>query len=145
MTLPVRFVVEDDSLRPSYARPGDAGLDLRAAEPCPLYAGCRALVRTGVRVAIPEGHAGYVLPRSGLALKHGVTVLNAPGLIDSGYRGEIGVLLVNTNPHGWFQITVGDRIAQLVVAPVATVEVFAVDELPDTGRGAGGFGSSGRR
>lgn len=145
MTLPVPFLVEADNLRPAYARPGDAGLDLRAAEPCRLYAGCRALVRTGVRVAIPEGHAGYVLPRSGLALKHGVTVLNAPGLIDSGYRGEIGVLLLNTHPDGWFQVRAGDRVAQLVVAPVTTVEVWAVGELPETGRGAGGFGSTGRR
>ena len=144
MTLPVRFIIETDELRPAYARPGDAGLDLRAAVSCRLYAGCRALVRTGVRVAIPEGHAGYVLPRSGLALNHGVTVLNAPGLIDSGYRGEIGVLLVNTNSDGSFQVMAGDRIAQLVVAPVATVEVSAVDELPETGRGAGGFGSTGR-
>lgn len=144
MTVPVPFVIEADGLRPAYARPGDAGLDLRAAEPCRLYAGCRALVRTGVRVAVPEGHAGYVLPRSGLALKHGITVLNAPGLIDSGYRGEVGVLLLNTNPDGCFQVMVGDRIAQLVVAPVVTVEVWAVDELPAAERGAGGFGSTGR-
>jgi dUTP pyrophosphatase len=144
VTVLVRFIIESDELRPRYARPGDAGLDLRAAAPCRLYAGCRAVVRTGVRVAIPEGHAGYVLPRSGLALNHGVTVLNAPGLIDAGYRGEIGVLLVNTNSDGSFQVTAGDRIAQLVVAPVATVEVRAVDELPDTGRGVGGFGSTGR-
>jgi dUTP pyrophosphatase len=129
---------------PAYARPGDAGLDLRAAEPCRLYAGCRAIVRTGVRVAIPEGYAGFVTPRSGLALNHGITVLNAPGLIDSGYRGEVGVLLLNTNLDGCFQVEAGDRVAQLVVVPVATVEVWAVDELPETVRGAGGFGSSGR-
>ena len=145
--LPVACSVKADSLRPSYARPGDAGLDLRAAEPYRIpHKGGRVLVRTGIRVAIPEGYAGFVTPRSGLALNHGVTVLNAPGLIDSGYRGEVGVLLVNTDPFDTYYVEPGERVAQLVIVPVATVEVFVVDELPgdDTERGAGGFGSTGR-
>lgn len=141
---PVLFVIDDDDLRPAYARPGDAGLDLRAAAHYRIPPGGRSVARTGVRVAIPEGYAGYVLPRSGLAMKYGVTVLNAPGLIDSGFRGEIGVILHNTNPDLHFTVRRGDRIAQLVVSPVATVEVFTVDELPGTERGTGGFGSSGR-
>lgn len=145
MTLPVFFVFETHDLRPAYARPGDAGLDLRAAEDIVVAAGGRGVVRTGLRVAIPAGYAGYVLPRSGLALDAGVTVLNAPGLIDPGYRGEIKVLLHNTNTGLDFRATRGDRIAQLVVAPVAAVEVWAVGELPETGRGTGGFGSTGRR
>lgn len=127
---------------PAYAREGDAGLDLAAAAATTLEPGGRALVPTGLRVAIPDGYAGLVLPRSGLALRSGVTVLNAPGLIDSGYRGEVGVLLVN---HGTGPATIqrGDRIAQLVILPVARAELVEVRELPASDRGPGGFGSTG--
>ena len=127
---------------PAYARAGDAGLDLLAAAPVTLAPGGRALVPTGLRVAIPEGYAGLVLPRSGLALRDGVTVLNAPGLIDSGYRGEIGVLLIN---HGAAAVTLGrgERIAQLVPAAVTQATWDEVEELCETARGAGGFGSTG--
>jgi len=127
---------------PAYARQGDAGLDLAAAATVTLEPGGRELVPTGLRVAIPDGYAGLVLPRSGLALRSGVTVLNAPGLIDSGYRGEIGVLLVN---HGAEPVTVqrGERIAQLVIQPVARAELVEVRELPGSRRGGGGFGSTG--
>ena len=127
---------------PAYARDGDAGLDLLAAATVTLPPGGRRLVPTGLRVAIPEGYAGLVLPRSGLALRSGVTLLNAPGLIDSGYRGEIGVLLVN---HGAEAVTLarGERIAQLVVQPVAQAALVEVRELPASQRGAGGFGSTG--
>ncbi|HSE92340.1 MAG TPA: dUTP diphosphatase [Methylomirabilota bacterium] len=127
---------------PEYARPGDAGLDLRAAESVTLSPGTRALVPTGIAVAIPEGYAGFVLPRSGLALRQGVTVLNAPGLIDAGYRGEIKVLLVN---HDARSVTVarGDRIAQLVVQRVERAELLEADDLPGSDRGTGGFGSTG--
>lgn len=128
---------------PARAHPGDAGLDLMAREGLSLAPGERAAVATGVAVAIPTGHAGLVVPRSGLALRHGIGVVNAPGLIDAGYRGEVKVILVN---HGAepFEIHRGDRIAQLVVVPVATPEVVVVEELPGSERGSGGFGSSGR-
>jgi dUTP diphosphatase len=127
---------------PSYAREGDAGLDLRAAHDATLEPGARALVGTGLAVAIPPGYAGLVLPRSGLALSQGVTVLNAPGLVDAGYRGELKVLLVN---HGEKLASVrrGDRIAQLVIQRVERVEPIEVTELPASERGAGGFGSTG--
>jgi dUTP pyrophosphatase len=127
---------------PRYARDGDAGLDLHAAEPGALRPGERRIIRTGVALAIPGGFAGFVLPRSGLALRQGVTVLNAPGLIDAGYRGEIQVLLVN---HGdaVFEVKRGDRIAQLVIQRIEAVELVEVEELPDSERGAGGFGSTG--
>ncbi len=128
---------------PARAHPGDAGLDLVAAEPCRLAPGARAAVPTGLAVAVPPGHAGLVVPRSGLALRHGVTVANAPGLIDSGYRGELMVLLVNLGaaPH---EIAAGDRIAQLVIVPAAACDVREADELPASdGRGTGGFGSTG--
>jgi dUTP pyrophosphatase len=127
---------------PAYAREGDAGLDLAAAATVTLAVGGRQLVPTGLHVAIPSGHAGLVLPRSGLALRSGVTVLNAPGLIDSGYRGEVGVLLVN---HGAEAVTInrGERIAQLVIQPVERATLVEVRELDTTGRGAGGFGSTG--
>jgi dUTP pyrophosphatase len=137
-------ILRDDATLPlpAYAREGDAGLDLVAAAPATLPPGGRALVPTGLRVAIPDGHAGLVLPRSGLALRAGVTVLNAPGLIDSGYRGEIGVLLVN---HGAEPITIGrgERIAQLVIQPVARAALVEVRVLGASVRGAGGFGSTG--
>ena len=127
---------------PAYARPDDAGLDLCAAEPVTLAPGARALVPTGIALAIPPGFAGFVLPRSGLALRHGVTLLNTPGLIDAGYRGEVKVLLVN---HGDAAVTLarGDRIAQLVVQRIERIALTAVTELPDSTRGAGGFGSTG--
>jgi dUTP pyrophosphatase len=127
---------------PSYAREDDAGLDLRAAHDAVLEPGGRALVGTGLAVAIPAGFAGLVLPRSGLALSQGVTVLNAPGLVDAGYRGELKVLLIN---HGAAPVAVrrGDRIAQLVVQRVERAEPIEVVELPASQRGAGGFGSTG--
>lgn len=142
----VRLVVHrlDPALPlPAYARPGDAGLDLRAAGPVTLAPGARALVPTGIAVAIPDGYAGFVLPRSGLALRDGVTVLNAPGLIDAGYRGEVKVLLVNhdTRPVA---LARGERIAQLVVQRVERAELAEADDLPRSDRGAGGFGSTGR-
>ena len=127
---------------PAYARPGDAGLDLFAAAPITLAPGARGLVPTGIALAIPPGFAGLVLPRSGLALRHGVTLLNTPGLIDAGYRGEVKVLLVN---HGQAPVSLdrGDRIAQLVVQRVEHVTLTPVAELPESARGAGGFGSTG--
>ncbi len=129
---------------PVYAHPGDAGADLTAAERVTIpAAGGRALVATGIRIALPEGFAGLVLPRSGLAAKHGVTVLNTPGLIDSGYRGEVKVLLVNTDPTIDYTVEPGDRIAQLVIQPVAQAFFIPVDELDDHARGEGGFGSTG--
>jgi dUTP pyrophosphatase len=130
---------------PAYARDGDAGADLVAREDVLLPAGGgRAIVATGVAVAIPSGHAGLVLPRSGLAVRHGVTVVNAPGLVDSGYRGELRVALLNTDPVADYQVQRGDRIAQLVIVAVAEVALTVVDELPDSERGDGGFGHSGR-
>ena len=143
--LPVPVVRLDPDLDlPGYARSGDAGLDLVAREAATLApGGGRALVPTGVAFALPEGYAGFVQPRSGLALRHGVTVLNSPGLIDSGYRDELKVLLVNLDPREPFEIQRGDRIAQLVVQPVARVEWAPTDALDGTNRG-GGFGSTGR-
>ena len=130
---------------PAYARAGDAGADLTARADALLAAGGgRALVPTGVAVAIPKGHAGLVLPRSGLALHHGVTVLNAPGLVDAGYRGELQVLLVNTDPAADYAVRRGDRIAQLVVVAVERVAVRPVETLPGSERGRRGFGHSGR-
>ncbi len=127
---------------PAYAKPGDAGLDLRASEAVTLKPGDRRLVPTGLAVAIPEGHAGLVLPRSGLAMQKGVTVLNAPGLIDSGYRGELKVLLIN-HGAGAVGIERGERIAQLVIQPVAQARLVEVERLPDSARGESGFGSTG--
>ena len=133
---------DPDLALPAYAREGDAGLDLLAAASVTLSPGGRNLVPTGLQVAIPAGYAGLVLPRSGLALRAGVTVLNAPGLIDSGYRGEVGVLLIN---HGSEPVTLarGERIAQLVIQPVARAVIVEVRELEGSQRGAGGFGSTG--
>jgi dUTP pyrophosphatase len=129
---------------PRYAKPGDAGLDLRSRISAVVRAGGHRLqVPTGLAVAIPEGYAGFVLPRSGLALRHGITCMNAPGLVDSGYRGELQVILVNTDPVADFEIAVGDRIAQLVVMAVPPVRLVAVEELDETERGAGGFGHTG--
>jgi dUTP pyrophosphatase len=130
---------------PSYARAGDAGLDLVAREPARLEPrGGRALIPTGIAFALPDGYAGFVQPRSGLALRHGITCLNTPGLIDAGYRDELKVLLVNLDPHEPFDVRRGDRIAQLVVQAVAEVRWSAVDELPPSERGGGGFGHTGR-
>ena len=129
---------------PEYAKPGDAGIDLRAREAITLSpSGGRALIPTGIAVAIPQGYAGFVQPRSGLALKHGVTCLNTPGLIDSGYRGELKVLLINTDPSEPFEILRGERIAQLVVAKHEQAEWEESSELADSERGAGGFGHTG--
>ena len=137
--------LDPDLPLPAYAHAGDAGADLLAREAVVLAAGGgRALVPTGVAVALPEGTAGLVMPRSGLALRHGVTVLNTPGLIDAGYRGELKVLLVNTDPADDYRVERGDRIAQLVVQRVERVELVEVDELPTSSRDAGGFGSTGR-
>jgi dUTP pyrophosphatase len=148
----VRFVLDIPIVRldpdlplPSYAYDGDAGLDLLARESATLAPrGGRALVPTGIALAVPDGYAGFVQPRSGLALKHGVTCLNTPGLIDSGYRDELRVLLVNTDPSFPFTVHRGDRIAQLVVQLVERCALVVVDSLGDSGRDTGGFGSSGR-
>lgn len=130
---------------PAYARAGDAGADLVSAEEVLLRAGGgRAVVPTGVAVAIPEGYAGLVLPRSGLAVRHGVTVVNAPGLVDAGYRGELRVALLNTDPETDYQVNRGDRIAQLVIVAVGQVSFRVVEALPESERGTGGFGHSGR-
>ena len=128
---------------PTRAHDHDAGYDLRAAEPATLGPGERASVGTGIAVEIPEGHAGLVLPRSGLAARHGIALVNAPGLIDAGYRGEVRVLLLNTDRDKGFEIEPGDRIAQLVVVDLPEVEFAEADSLSETVRGAGGFGSSG--
>ena len=137
--------VDPDLPLPAYARPGDAGLDLRAREGVVIKAGGgRAIVPCGIRLAIPQGHAGFVLPRSGLARDHGITCLNTPGLVDSGYRGEIMVLLINTDPSEDFEIERGERIAQLVVQRYEHVEFDVVTELDESDRGSGGFGHTGR-
>jgi len=128
---------------PVFAHPGDAGADLTSTEAVRLEPGRRALVSTGVRIALPEGYAAFVVPRSGLAAKHGITIVNSPGTIDAGYRGEIKVALLNTDLDEAYDIAVGDRIAQLIVMPVPPVRFVPVDELPDSVRGEGGFGSSG--
>lgn len=129
---------------PAYAKPGDAGVDLRAAGRVVLAPGARAVVPTGIAVAIPEGYAGFIQPRSGLARDHGITCLNTPGLIDSGYRGELQVLLVNTDPTAAFIVERGERIAQLVIQKVEHAAFDVVPELPSSDRGAGGWGHSGR-
>ena len=137
--------LDPDLPLPGYARPGDAGIDLRARTSTVLpAAGGRALVPTGVAISLPEGCAGFVLPRSGLALNHGVTCLNTPGLIDSGYRGELKVILVNTDPSDSFTVDRGERIAQLVVMAVEQVCLVEVDSLEPSTRGDRGFGSTGR-
>jgi dUTP pyrophosphatase len=141
--LPVRRLDPDLPL-PTYAHAGDAGADLRAAEEVELPPGGRAVVGTGVALAVPDGYAAFVHPRSGLAARHGITVVNAPGTIDAGYRGEVRVVLLNTDPVTPFTVRRGDRIAQLVVQPVARARFLDVEELPATPRGDGGFGSTGR-
>jgi dUTP pyrophosphatase len=144
--LPVSLVRLDPELPvPSYARPGDAGADLYARSDAVVAAGGgRALIPTGIRIALPDGYAGFVQPRSGLALRHGVTLANSPGLIDSGYRDELAVILINTDPHRAFEVKRGDRIAQLVVQRVETASFVEVDDLAVSERGLGGFGHTGR-
>ena len=138
--------LDPDAPLPARQHAGDAGYDLIARVDARLEpGGGRALVPTGIAMAIPEGYAGFVQPRSGLALRHGVTCLNTPGLIDAGYRDEISVLLVNLDPHEAFAVHRGDRIAQLVIQRVEAVEWTEVDELDDSARGTGGWGSTGRR
>jgi dUTP pyrophosphatase len=137
--------LDPDLALPGYAHEGDAGLDLRAREGVTLApAGGRALVPTGIALALPVGTAGFVQPRSGLALRHGVTCLNTPGLIDCGYRDELRVLLVNLDPTEPYEIERGDRIAQLVIQRVEQADLVVVEELPGARRGAEGFGSTGR-
>ena len=131
-----------DAQLPTRAYAGDAGLDLTAAERVELAPGARALVATGLAVAIPEGYAGYVQPRSGLATRHGISIVNTPGLVDAGYRGELLVNLLNTDRDATFVVEPGMRIAQLVIVPVPDVEIVEVDELPTSERGVRGFGSS---
>lgn len=143
MELPVSILVQG-ALAPTRAHEGDAGLDLYACEAAHIGPGERWSVGTGVGVQIPEGHAGLVLPRSGLARDHGIALVNSPGLIDSGYRGELRVLLLNTDPAETFRVEPGDRIAQLLVTPIAIATPVEVEALTESVRGAGGFGSSGR-
>lgn len=137
------LLVAEPGFEPIYAKPGDAGADLRSAEQLILPARSRALVKTGVRIALPVGYVGLVHPRSGLAAKHGITVLNTPGTVDAGYRGEIMVTLYNSSDED-FEVLVGDRIAQLVIQQVERANFVAVAELPGSERGETGFGSSGR-
>lgn len=134
--------LRDDALLPRQAYDGDAGLDLAACERVELEPGARAVVPTGIAVEIPDGYAGFVQPRSGLAARHGIGIVNAPGLVDSGYRGEIRVVLVNTDASEPFTVEHGMRIAQLVIAPVASVRLVEVEELAASERGGRGFGSS---
>lgn len=136
--------LEQGASLPTRAHEGDAGLDLYACEAAHIGPGERWSVGTGIAVEIPEGHAGLVLPRSGIARDHGIALVNSPGLIDAGYRGELRVLLLNTDPAETFRVAAGDRIAQLVVAPIALPEPVEAPELAESGRGDGGFGSSGR-
>ena len=135
--------LSETAVAPARAHAGDAGLDLHAVEPASLGPGERASVGTGVAVAVPEGHAGLVLPRSGLAARHGIALVNAPGLVDSGYRGELRVLLLNTDREATFEVSPGDRIAQLVLVRHASPEPEEVSSLDETARGAAGFGSTG--
>ena len=137
--------LRDDAVLPSRAHSGDAGFDLSACEEVTIGVGERAAVGTGIAVEIPEGHAGLVVPRSGLALRHGISMVNAPGVIDAGYRGEVRLLLLNTDSQSPFTVEPGMRVGQLLVVPVADVDVVETDEVTATERGVGGFGSSGLR
>jgi dUTP pyrophosphatase len=137
--------LRDDAVLPSRARSGDAGLDLTACEGATIAPGERAAVGTGLAVEIPKGHAGLVVPRSGLALRHGISLVNTPGVIDAGYRGEVRVVLLNTDREHAFTVEPGMRIAQLLVVPAVAVDVVEVGELTASERGTGGFGSSGVR
>lgn len=134
--------LQPEAVLPQQAYEGDAGLDLSACEAAVLEPGARAVISTGIAVEIPDGYAGFVLPRSGLAARHGIGVVNAPGLIDSGYRGEIRVVLLNSDREAAFVVEPGMRVAQLVIAPVASLRLVEVDELATSERGARGFGSS---
>ena len=136
--------LREDAVLPAQAYVGDAGLDLAACDRHELGPGERALIGTGLAVAIPEGHAGFVAPRSGLAVEHGITIVNAPGIVDSGYRGELRVILHNTDRRETFVVEPGMRIAQLLVVPVPAVSLREAEELPASERGEGGFGSSGK-
>ena len=138
-------ILSRDAQIPHMAYNGDAGVDLRSIERIVLEPQERAMVATGLAIALPEGYAGFVLPRSGLAAKHGISIVNAPGLIDSNYRGELKVILLNTDPDKSFTIEIGDRIAQLIVMPVPTINFEQVEELTESQRGESGFGSSGIR
>lgn len=128
---------------PSYSHPGDAGADLSSSQELVLLPGQRAVVGTGVSIALPRGYVAFIVPRSGLAAKHGITVLNSPGTVDAGYRGEILVTLLNTDTENEFPINVGDRIAQMIVMPVSQARFTLVDKLPESERGDSGFGSTG--
>jgi dUTP pyrophosphatase len=142
--LTVKFKILNKTVYlPKYQSSGAVGLDLQASENATIYSGQRCLVPTGLAIEIPDGYEGQIRPRSGLAAKHGITVLNSPGTIDPDYRGEIKVCLIN-HTSGWFDVKVGDRIAQLVICPVAKPEIVQVEELSDTDRGSNGFGSTGK-
>src|SRR5512132_633681 len=136
-------LLDEDLPMPRYQHEGDAGLDLPSRVDYVLEAGARAMIPTGIAVAIPAGYAGFVLPRSGLAARHGIALVNSPGLVDSGYRGEMPIIMINTDQREPFHIKRGDRIAQLVIQRVEEVTLMRVDELNETSRGAGGFGSTG--
>lgn len=143
--VPLKLKKLDEGLpTPKYANPGDAGLDLYSAEDVTLQPGERAMIATGIAIAIAPGYAGFVQPRSGLAAKQGLSIVNTPGLIDSGYRGEIKVIALNTDAQNAITINRGDRVAQLVIQEVPLVEIIEVDELDETDRSDGGFGSSGK-
>lgn len=135
--------LREDARLPTRANEDDAGLDLYAAEPAIIGPGDRTSIGTGIAIEVPPGHAGLILPRSGLAARHGIALVNAPGLIDAGYRGELRVLLLNTDRSGLFEVSAGDRIAQLLVTPFAAAEPIEVEALAESVRGAAGFGSSG--
>src|SRR5215471_747259 len=145
MTAEIRIKMLDKTVPvPRYAHPGDAGLDLPSRVDMVLEPGQRAMVPTGIAVAIPQGYAGFVLPRSGLASRHGIALVNSPGLIDSGYRGEVAIVMINTDRHKSFEIKRGDRIAQLVIQQVVEATTVQVSGLDETARGSGGFGSTGK-
>ena len=135
--------LDNDAVIPTYAKPGDAGADLYSISDLVLSPGERALVKTGIAIALPNGYVGLVHPRSGLGLKNGISVVNTPGTIDSGYRGEIGVVLINHDLHESFQVKKGDRIAQLVIQKVENAQFKLVNQLPDSERSTGGYGSTG--
>jgi len=137
--------LRDDAVLPSRAHSGDAGFDLSACEEITIGVGERAAVGTGIAVEIPDGHAGLVVPRSGLALRHGISMVNSPGVIDAGYRGEVRLLLLNTDNASAFTVEPGMRVAQLLVVPLADIELIETDEATATDRGVGGFGSTGLR
>lgn len=144
-TITLKLKKLDEGLpTPVYANPGDAGLDLYAAKDVTLQPGQRVMIPTGIAIAIPQGYAGFVQPRSGLAAKQGFSIVNTPGLIDSGYRGEIGVIGLNTDTQSEIVIKRGDRVAQLVIQEVPVVELLEVNELDETERSSGGFGSTGK-